>query len=107
MPVKRKTKPGLDSSQLAYETIARRAGIRLEVVKKFIEEHNLDVIKVMMAVGQANDPKFDLVTAVVGKPNNEYFKYIIKNFSNNKVESIQEMIRRIVKEEKRNYVNKK
>ena len=81
-----------------YDMIAKRTGTRVDAVKKFIEDNNLDATSVMMAVGQKNDPKFDLVTAMVGKPNNIYFKYILQKFSKNKSESvIKEIIRKIVK----------
>lgn len=102
MPFKRtpaKNKFNASDPIHTYDMIAKRTGTRSDAVKKFIEDNNLDRTKVMMAVGQRNDPKFDFVTALVGKPNNVYFKYIIQNFRNKANESvIKEIMQKILKE---------
>lgn len=72
-----------------YDMIAKRTATNPNKVKEFIESNNLDATSVMMAVGQNSDPKFDLVTAMVGKPNNVYFKYIVNKFAKKTNESVK------------------
>jgi len=68
--------------QHIYNAIARQAGLRPQAVKSFIEDNNLDATALMMDVGQRKAPANELVTAIVGTPNNTYFKQIVKKYAN-------------------------
>lgn len=63
--------------------IASLTGLSSRAVEKFIKTNNIDGLELTMAVGQ-NKPKGirkDVMAAIVGKPNNKYFKDIVSTYS--------------------------
>ncbi len=73
--------------QHKYDAISRYTGVRSIAIKKFIEDNNIDVMQMMMDAGQGKGTiRQDLVTAIVGKPNNPIQKKVIQTYQNKEIQ---------------------
>lgn len=64
----------------AIKSIANRTGLRQEAISSFISKNNLDekeTVSLIAGLGRGQILAQDIVTAIVGTPNNEYEKKVI------------------------------
>jgi hypothetical protein len=64
----------------SISAIALRIGARKDAVEKFVEEHKIDTNKLNSDLKSGDVYFMDVITAIVGKPNNKYQKEVIKKY---------------------------
>ena len=74
-------KNGGMTKEESISAIALRIGARKEAVAKFVEENDIDTNKMNSDLKSGKVYFMDIITAIVGKPNNKYQKEIIKKYS--------------------------
>ena len=74
-------KNGGMTKEESISAIALRIGARKEAVAKFVEENDIDTNKMNSDLKSGKVYFMDVITAIVGKPNNKYQKEIIKKYS--------------------------
>lgn len=75
-------KKGGMTKEESISAIALRIGARKDAVEKFVEEHKIDTDKLNADLKSKNIYFMDVITAIVGKPNNKYQKEVIKKYGN-------------------------
>jgi len=73
-------KNGGMTKEESISAIALRIGARKEAVAKFVEENDIDTNKMNSDLKSGKVYFMDIITAIVGKPNNKYQKEIIKKY---------------------------
>lgn len=73
-------KNGGMTKEESISAIALRIGARKEAVAKFVEENDIDTNKMNSDLKSGKVYFMDVITAIVGKPNNKYQKEIIKKY---------------------------
>jgi len=73
-------KNGGMTKEESISAIALRIGARKEAVAKFVEENDIDTKKMNSDLKSGKVYFMDIITAIVGKPNNKYQKEIIKKY---------------------------
>ena len=73
-------KNGGMTKEESVSAIALRIGARKEAVAKFVEENDIDTNKMNSDLKSGKVYFMDIITAIVGKPNNKYQKEIIKKY---------------------------
>ena len=75
-------KNGGMTKEESVSAIALRIGARKEAVAKFVEQNNIDTNKLNSDLKSGEVYFMDVVTAIVGMPNNKYEKEIVKKYGN-------------------------
>jgi hypothetical protein len=75
-------KKGGMTKEESISAIALRIGARKDAVEKFVEEHKIDTNKLNSDLKSGDVYFMDVITAIVGKPNNKYQKEVIKKYGN-------------------------
>lgn len=75
-------KNGGMTKEESVSAIALRIGARKEAVAKFVEKNKIDTNKLNSDLKSGQVYFLDVITAIVGKPNNKYEKEIIKKYGN-------------------------
>ena len=75
-------KNGGMTKEESVSAIALRIGARKEAVAKFVEKNNIDTNKLNSDLKSGQVYFLDVITAIVGKPNNKYEKEIVKKYGN-------------------------
>lgn len=73
-------KNGGMTKEESISAIALRIGARKDAVAKFVEEHDIDTNKLNSDLKSGKVFFMDVITGIVGKPNNKYQKEIIKKY---------------------------
>jgi len=73
-------KNGGMTKEESVSAIALRIGARKEAVAKFVEKNNIDTNKLNSDLKSGQVYFLDVITAIVGKPNNKYEKEIVKKY---------------------------
>jgi hypothetical protein len=73
-------KKGGMTKEESISAIALRIGARKDAVEKFVEEHKIDTNKLNSDLKSGDVYFMDVITAIVGKPNNKYQKEVIKKY---------------------------
>ena len=75
-------KNGGMTKEESVSAIALRIGAKKEAVAKFVEKNNIDTNKLNSDLKSGQVYFLDVITAIVGKPNNKYEKEIVKKYDN-------------------------
>jgi hypothetical protein len=75
-------KNGGMTKEESVSAIALRIGAKKEAVAKFVEKNNIDTNKLNSDLKSGQVYFLDVITAIVGKPNNKYEKEIVKKYGN-------------------------
>ncbi len=89
------------AKQFAYDSIAKRTGLRATAIKSFVDENGLDLTQLVMDIGQGKLSGTDFATALSGNPGNKYQRAIISKYKLSKSELAESGIRKIVNRMKR------
>ena len=74
-------KNGGMTKEESVSAIALRIGAKKEAVAKFVEKHKIDTNKLNSDLKSGEVYFMDVITAIVGKPDNKYEKQIVKKYS--------------------------
>jgi len=75
-------KNGGMTKEESVSAIALRIGARKEAVAKFVEQNNIDTNKLNSDLKSGEVYFLDVITAIVGTPDNKYEKQIVKKYGN-------------------------